>query len=295
MVGDPDRAEDITQEVFISALRRLRDTERPIAFKPWIYEIAKNACIDEFRRTRRASEVPLDLRTRRPKTASRRAVASVPGPDVAVESKQRLEDLRGAFRGLSESHHRILVMRELEGLSYGQIGERLGMSPADGREHAVPRPPPAGRGVRGARQRPPLRAHARADRRAAGPHAAPPRGARAPPARAASLALPAVPSPRRCSRAAPSPSRIRPPPSFRRGPAWLIPRLPPRLSSSPPAWSSSSPPARSSGGRPARWCFGSPPAICRRGPWSVRSRWRAGAGRRLRIRRSRHRDRIRSQ
>src|SRR5690348_3143241 len=48
-VGDHARAEDIAQEVFISALRRLRDTERPIAFKPWIYEIAKNACIDEYR------------------------------------------------------------------------------------------------------------------------------------------------------------------------------------------------------------------------------------------------------
>ena len=60
MVGDHGRAEDIAQEVFISALRRLRETERTIIFKPWIYEIAKNACIDEFRRTRRIHEVPLE-------------------------------------------------------------------------------------------------------------------------------------------------------------------------------------------------------------------------------------------
>src|SRR5256884_5708454 len=52
MVGDHARAEDIAQDVFISALRRIRQTSRPIAFKPWIYEIAKNECIDEFRRTR---------------------------------------------------------------------------------------------------------------------------------------------------------------------------------------------------------------------------------------------------
>ena len=38
----------------------MRQTERPIAFKPWIYEIAKNACIDEFRRGSRAREVPLE-------------------------------------------------------------------------------------------------------------------------------------------------------------------------------------------------------------------------------------------
>src|SRR5215218_8329927 len=57
MVKDYGRAEDITQEVFVSALRRMRETERPIAFKPWIYEIAKNACIDSYRRSRRAEEV----------------------------------------------------------------------------------------------------------------------------------------------------------------------------------------------------------------------------------------------
>src|SRR5918998_94910 len=56
MVKDYGRAEDITQDVFVSALRRMRQTERPIAFKPWIYEIAKNACIDAYRRTPRAQE-----------------------------------------------------------------------------------------------------------------------------------------------------------------------------------------------------------------------------------------------
>src|SRR3954471_4475516 len=60
MVKDHGRAEDVAQEVFVSALRRMRQTERPIAFKPWIYDIAKNACIDAFRRTRRAEEVSFD-------------------------------------------------------------------------------------------------------------------------------------------------------------------------------------------------------------------------------------------
>ena len=45
-------------------------------------------------------------------------------------SKQQLDDLCGAFGGLSESHHRVLVLRELEGLSYAEIGERIGMTRA---------------------------------------------------------------------------------------------------------------------------------------------------------------------
>lgn len=127
MVRDHGRAEDIAQEVFMSALRRLRATDRPIAFKPWIYEIAKNACIDEHRRSKRAREVPFAVEEELPGSdvALRSSAAR---PEEAVESKQRLDDLRGAFGGLSESHHKVLVMRELEGLSYAEIGQRLGMS-----------------------------------------------------------------------------------------------------------------------------------------------------------------------
>src|SRR6187399_1245518 len=125
MVKDHQRAEDVTQEVFMSALRRMRETERPIAFKPWVYEIAKNACIDAFRRSRRAEEVSYDADDG---TERLHLVSNGPTPDAAVGTRMSLDHLRGAFGGLSEAHHQILVMRELEGLSYRQIGEQLGMS-----------------------------------------------------------------------------------------------------------------------------------------------------------------------
>ena len=126
-VHDHGRAEDIAQEAFMSALRRMRATSQPIAFKPWIYEIAKNACIDEHRRARRTDEVSLDADDEL--ISGRRALRSLgPTPPAAVESRQRLADLRGAFDGLSESHHRLLVMRELEGLPYNEIARRTGMS-----------------------------------------------------------------------------------------------------------------------------------------------------------------------
>jgi RNA polymerase sigma factor (sigma-70 family) len=125
MVHDHGRAEDITQDVFISALRRMRATDAHIAFKPWIYEIAKNACIDAFRRSKRAEEISYDVED----GAERLHLTSNgPTPDAAVDTRMSLDHLRGAFGGLSEAHHQILVMRELEGLSYRQIGERLGMS-----------------------------------------------------------------------------------------------------------------------------------------------------------------------
>jgi RNA polymerase sigma factor (sigma-70 family) len=127
-VHDHGRAEDIAQEVFMSALRRMRASDQTIAFKPWIYEIAKNACIDEFRRGSRAREVPLESDGEFVVDRQKSAVSAVPTPVAAAESRQRLDDLRGAFGGLSETHHQLLVMRELEGMSYDEIGARLDMS-----------------------------------------------------------------------------------------------------------------------------------------------------------------------
>jgi RNA polymerase sigma factor (sigma-70 family) len=128
MVKDHQRAEDVTQEVFVSALRRMRATERPIAFKPWIYEIAKNACIDQFRRSKRAEEISFDADEGLAPSDYGRLVSKEPVPDAAVAAKQQLDHMVGAFGGLSEAHHQILVLRELEGLSYREIGERMGMS-----------------------------------------------------------------------------------------------------------------------------------------------------------------------
>jgi RNA polymerase sigma factor (sigma-70 family) len=128
MCKDHARAEDITQEVFMSALRRMRDTERPIAFKPWVYEIARNACIDQFRRSQRGEEISYDSADGLPGADHLRLVTRDASPDDAFDTKERLDHLCGAFGGLSETHHKILVLRELEGLSYREIGEQLGMS-----------------------------------------------------------------------------------------------------------------------------------------------------------------------
>ncbi|HET6549149.1 MAG TPA: RNA polymerase sigma factor, partial [Solirubrobacter sp.] len=128
MVKDHGRAEDVTQEVFVSALRRMRETEQPLAFKPWLYQIARNSCIDAFRRSRRTEEVSYDSDAGLAPADHSKLVSSGPSPDAAVAAKHDLDSLRGAFGGLSETHHEILVLRELEGLSYAEIGRRMGMS-----------------------------------------------------------------------------------------------------------------------------------------------------------------------
>jgi RNA polymerase sigma factor (sigma-70 family) len=125
---DHGRAEDVTQEIFISALRRMRATEQPIAFRPWVYEIARNACIDAHRLTTRRAETVSFAADADPGAADPAWLeAPGPSPELAVDTKQQIDHLRGAFGGLSDQHHEILVLRELEGLSYAQIGERMGL------------------------------------------------------------------------------------------------------------------------------------------------------------------------
>ena len=63
MLHDEARAEDVAQEAFLSALRRMRATDAEINFKPWIYQIARNAAIDSYRRNSHAVEVSMDATT----------------------------------------------------------------------------------------------------------------------------------------------------------------------------------------------------------------------------------------
>ena len=128
-VGDPGRAEDVTQEAFLSALRGLRASDAEIAWKPWLYEIARNATIDFHRRRRNNEELSVD-REELMRPLDRRRLVSSRAPETELDVKERLDHLRGAFDELPPNHHRVLVMREFEGLSYREIAERLNLTHA---------------------------------------------------------------------------------------------------------------------------------------------------------------------
>lgn len=113
---DGEDARDATQNALESALRALpgRDTSRPL--RPWLYKIAHNEAITIIRRRRRHSELTEDC------------VPTVPGPEVDAEQRRRVAQLVDDLRTLPERQRGALVMRELSGLSYDEIGLALGLS-----------------------------------------------------------------------------------------------------------------------------------------------------------------------
>ena len=125
MLHDAARCEDVAQEAFLSALRRMRATDAEINFKPWIYQIARNAAIDSYRRNNHAVEVSMDADDGLRASDRTRLVGLEGSPDAALVTKERMDHLQGAFDELSDVHTRVLVMRELEGMSYREIGEKL--------------------------------------------------------------------------------------------------------------------------------------------------------------------------
>jgi RNA polymerase sigma factor (sigma-70 family) len=125
-VPDDGRVDDVVQEVFVSALRNMRTLDSPDAFAPWLHRIARNACIDHLRRVSR-EEIAIDSYLL--DGADRRPMRP-PAPSIYgdVARREDLDHLRQAFGELPEAQHQALVLRELEGLSYEEIGRRLSLS-----------------------------------------------------------------------------------------------------------------------------------------------------------------------
>jgi RNA polymerase sigma factor (sigma-70 family) len=122
VVGDSQDAEDALQNTMIKVLRALPGEERHIRLKPWLYRIAHNESIELLRRRRETRQLDPELVTA--------------GSGLAEEAATR-ERLRGLISDLDELPERqrgVLVMRELAGLDFAEIGNALGASPAAARQ-----------------------------------------------------------------------------------------------------------------------------------------------------------------
>ena len=129
MVRDPEAAMDISQEAFIKVHRYLSGFQGSSSFYTWLYRIVVNLCIDHIRKTGRREIVDYDDKVNRrdPDDSEAWIVPTIldTNPLKAFDRKELSGRIAAAFDSLSEKHRAVLMLREIEGLSYDEIGKTL--------------------------------------------------------------------------------------------------------------------------------------------------------------------------
>lgn len=131
MLRDHGRAEDVVQDVFVSAMRAIVGADRatqPVHVRAWLREIARRACIDQWRGATRRGEVSLDAPDRL-RAADAHRLADDDSLARTTDGREAVATLRLAFSDLPQLQHAVLVQRELEGRSIAEIADRLETTP----------------------------------------------------------------------------------------------------------------------------------------------------------------------
>lgn len=119
-------AEDVCQEAFVRALRKIDECGRPVRFRGWLLAIVRNTAEDmRERRARRREE------TLHPEDAA----AGGGGPARDLERARLRDRLREAMATLPPRQRRVLVRHDYEGWTHREIGDELGIAPGTSRYH----------------------------------------------------------------------------------------------------------------------------------------------------------------
>jgi len=126
IMGEPQSAEDATQEAFISAYNAL-NSFRGGSFKSWLMRIATNACYDELRRRKRRPQTSLDnLMDENESFAYLRS--AVDGPEVAQQRLEVMHAIEDCLRTLPDDQRITAVLCDVEGYDYQEIAGITGVS-----------------------------------------------------------------------------------------------------------------------------------------------------------------------
>ena len=118
MVGDRDRAEDITQDTFVKAYRKLDTLTDEVSTRSWLYRIATNTAIDEMRRRRFFFTTA---------TQPDRPDAE-PGPEARAMAATLDDSVQRALLRLRPNQRQCLVLSDIEDMSGQQIAEVMGLT-----------------------------------------------------------------------------------------------------------------------------------------------------------------------
>jgi RNA polymerase sigma-70 factor (ECF subfamily) len=117
LTGSREEALEVAQEVFIKAWEALPGWRPDAQFHTWVYRIASKAALDLLRRRKVVRFVPLD--------DDYDAPADQPGPEEQLQARQALQRLDSALARLPLEQREIVLLREVEGLSYEELATTL--------------------------------------------------------------------------------------------------------------------------------------------------------------------------
>lgn len=129
MTGDAQDAEDMAQEAFLKAYRSLGDFRGESKFSVWLYRIVSNVCLDFLRRRSRRPSVSLTAEDEEGEEQQWDVPDERLSPERLLEQKLTREAVQAGLRELPEEQREILLLREIKGLSYEEIGEILSLEP----------------------------------------------------------------------------------------------------------------------------------------------------------------------
>ena len=122
--GSPHHAEDLSQEVFLTAWRSIRQLEDPATFRGWLLSIAQSVWLDALRRGGRKKRKGI----RRREEALGLLADPSPTPAEAAERHEAQQQLLAALRELPERYRQPLMLRYLAGADYSAIERQLALS-----------------------------------------------------------------------------------------------------------------------------------------------------------------------
>jgi RNA polymerase sigma-70 factor (ECF subfamily) len=125
-----DDALDVVQDAFIKAHKYLDKFEGTSSFYTWLYRIVMNLAIDHLRKHRRVKPVELDDQHLEEAAGDDTLLPKILGanPGRALMDKEIRARIDQALGELSDNHRAVLIMRELEGLSYEEMAQAMGCS-----------------------------------------------------------------------------------------------------------------------------------------------------------------------
>ena len=126
VIGEPDAAEDATQEAFISAYRKLH-TYRGGSFKGWLLRIVTNACYDELRRRQRQPVDPLNPHDDAGEDQESPSWMEDPGekPEQRLERFELSEVIQRCLNELDAKFRAVVVLVDIQGFDYKTTAEVL--------------------------------------------------------------------------------------------------------------------------------------------------------------------------